>query len=274
MNPTTIAAFYDELEKIAYGPEEHQKLVDTAAGGMSKEPSNFIRRTMKKSTVSADKGIRSPAAPWSDPIHSFGGSQTRQQLGQNVAKRQQEAVRDIANSIGDRSLKGRILSGARAQRGVSEVGLANHQLTDISSHNDTIKPSRLRKITPKVGYGGKWSALREHARGEFVPGHVNPPKSKIDELDPSKESTRQATSRSAGQGRAVRRQVEQRLIQERGMNQQQAAAEAEKFFSKAHAPSLPSRALGEASRTSRYVKGEVRRAVGTPVRLLRRIIHR
>ena len=277
MNKIALAAFFDELEKIAYGATEHTALADTAAKGMTPRPSPFMRKGMTKGTVGADKGIRGPKMPWTDQVHAFGASQTRQQMGKNVASRQQGAVKDIANSIGDRSLKGRLLSGARAQRGVKEMGLANHQLTDISAHNDTAPHSPIRKKTPNTGYGGQVAAAKEHAQAGLKGSKLNP-ESHLDELRPKERaSSRQAIGRSAGQGRAARRQIEARLVSQ-GMTPEQAAAKTEKFLTKAHAPSLPSRVVGEASRASRFVRGESRRAAstaaGVPGRFLRRVIRR
>jgi len=266
----TASAVYDTYalayEKLAYGNEEHAQLADIAAKSVgSGAPSPAVASTIQRGALKVDSGIRHPWLPHTDPLHSFPGSQTRSMVGKNVAQKQDLAVHDIAKSI---ATKGSPLSGARAHRGLMNLGEGHHQLMDIGAHME--RPEREGQVTrlrgvmkgKEHGYGGGLISGREH--------HLSGMKLKrdglhadLDRLRPESSAVdRAALARSERFGSSTAKKVQARLVSHHGMSPQAAAANAEHFFQHMQAPSLPSRIAGEASRTSRYLRGEASRAGG------------
>ena len=266
-NATAVYEVYElAIEKLAYGSAEHAQLAALAArsaGGGA--PSPAVASTIQHGAVKVDKGVRHPWLPHTDPLHSFPGSQTRSMVGKNVAQKQDLAVHDIAKSIATR---GSPLSGARAHRGLMNLGEGHHQLMDIGAHMD--RPEREGQVSSlrgamkghEHGYGGGLVSGREHAHSGLerkgVELHAD-----LDRLRPDTSAIdRSALARSERFGSATAKKVQARLVSHHGMTPEAAAAHADHFFQHMQTPSLPSRLAGEASRTSRYLRGEVSRAGG------------
>jgi hypothetical protein len=257
------------FEKQAYGEAEHAELAGMASRAVGKgAPSPAVAGTIQKGALKVDQGIRHPWLPHTDPLHSFPGSQTKAMVGRNVVQKQDMAVRDISKSIATR---GSPLSGARAHRGLMNLGEGHHQMMDISAHTDKPalegKASRLRGALKgrEVGYGGGVVSGREHGHSgltrEGTTLHAD-----LDRLRPDSSAVdRQAIARSERFGATVAKKVEARLVSHHGMHPTEAAEHASHFFQQMHAPSRPSQLVGEASRTARYLGGEVSRA-GSAVR--------
>ena len=265
-----VQATYEvAFEKRAYGAKEHAELADIASkavGGGKTSPA--VAATVQRGALKVDQGIRHPWLPHTDPLHSFPGSQTRATLGKNIIQKQDMAVHDIAKSIATR---GSALSGARAHRGLMNLGEGHHQLVDISAHTDKPlhegTPTRLRGIMKghESGYGGGIVSGREHVDSGVTRKGVDL-HAELDKLRPDASAVdRQAISRSERFGSAVGKKVEARLVSHHGMHPTAAAEHAGHFFQQMHAPSLPSRVAGEASRNARYVGAEAGR-LGSAVR--------
>lgn len=263
-------------EKLAYGGAEHTRLTAAGMGTLGAGP---VGKSLGiKGTLKADMGIRHPYLPHTDPIHAFPGSQTPRQVGMNVATTQRQGVESLARAGADTSLRGRLLRNARVARGMTDIGQGSHQLADISAHY--AKPqalgiaSRAREVAPAIGYGGGLIAGREHAKSGLTRGPEGLA-AKLDELEPGRSVIdRAALSRQEGYGRATRRMLEKELQATHGLAPAQAAAAAERVL--AAEPGRFSRALGEASRNSRYLRGEARRVGSTLLHgvpsLLRRLV--
>jgi hypothetical protein len=270
MNPHVIAAFGREMTKVAYGDGEHAQLAQNMSKGLGQGKSTAlpVQNAVRKGALQVDQGIRHPFLPHTDPLHSFPGSQSRATVGRNMVAKQQSAVGDIAKSIAGRQggFVDRTLSGARAYRGLKNLGEANHQLMDIGAHYN--KPleqgfsTSLRSVVPQTGYGGGIVSGREHARS----GLNSWSEARVDELHPTSSAVdRSSINRSTRMGTVVPKQVSSQLQSAHGMTPQQAEAATQHFFTQVKQPNILSRAAGEASRDARYLRGEVSRA-GTALR--------
>lgn len=274
MHPQTLVAFEHELVKIAYGNTEHTTLARTMSTNLGQgKTSPAVQNIVQKGALQVDKGMRHPWLPHTDPLHSFPGSQSPAMMGKNVVTKQQSAVGDIAKSIAGRQQGGfidRTLSGARAYRGLKNLGEGHHQMVDISSHavkpvEQNIAASSARAAMPRTGYGGGLISGFEHLKSKIsLPGAQ--PAQDIDALRPEVSAAdRSALARSERMGSAVPRQVSSQLQSAHGMTPQQAEAATHQFFTQTKQPNILSRAVGEASRDARYLGGEVSRA-GTALR--------
>lgn len=253
-------AFFEELEKIAYGAKEHAalatKMINAAAGGKA---GDSVRALARSGALEADQGIRHPWLPYTDPIHSFAGSQSRKMIGKNVADKQRAAIQDIAKSIGG----GGLLSGTRASRGLKNLGEAHHQLIDISAHYD--KPielgvsTRARNVLPRTGYGGGVVGGVEHQRTGLYLTPDGDVSANLDKLRPKESaSDRMAILRTPRFGNSTQRQVRTALVKKYGFTPEDAERAVSDFFT-GRTPSASSQTLGSLSRDSRYLKGELRR---------------
>jgi len=264
------------LQKVAYGDKEHRGLAGVAARGAGAD--GEARQLIQQGALATDKGIRHPFLPHTDPLHAFGGSQTRGQIGRNVAGRHQAAVHDIAQSIagraGKQGLVGRLKSGARGVRGLMNLGDVQHTVADISAHYDKPRAmgatSPLRGILPKTGYGGILTGAHEHTNVEKLVAGAPGAMSEIDKLNPSSSHfDRQAVARSRALGSTARKQVVKKLVSEHGMSPEEAARHAQDFFtSRSFSPA--SQRLGQVSRDLKYTKSEIARAAQVPGNLLAR----
>jgi len=274
---TTVNAFSQELQKIAYGEKEHVGLSEVAVhggGGSSKG----VKGVIQKGTRQVDEGIRHPWLPHTDNMHSFPGSQSRGTVGKNVARKQQQAVSDIAHSIarhhrgkeqgGFRGAINKLLSSASGYRGLKNVGEASHQLADISAHYD--KPeqlgiaSKLREAAPQGGFGGGVVSGREHQKAGLK-GLA----SKLDELKPSASKVdAQAVKRQERFGRSTAKKVQRQLVERHGLHPAEVAALHHEFM---HSPGFSGagQVIGEATRDVRYLKEEAGRAARAGVGVLR-----
>lgn len=293
MTPDQLHFFADEMQKLAYEKKQHaalgNKMINAAAGGKAGPGAKQIA---VGGALDADKGIRHPWLPHTDPIHSFAGSQTKAMVGANVAAKQKNAVGDITKSIAGRQKKGlrgiasRALSGMRGARGLANLGEAHHQMVDISAHYDKPVESglhtkgtrgavagHLRDAVPKSGYGGGAVAGLEHSASGVKRDGVNL-SANLDRLKPSASAAdAHAVTRTQRLGQSTRKQVESKLVREHGLHPEHATREAGKFFTEAN-PGRVSRAVGEASRDLNYAGGEVRRAGSAVGRGLRGLAKR
>lgn len=252
--------------KVAYGEKEHVGLAGVTANRMGAGAP--VRSLIQSGATEADAGMRHPWLPHTDNQHSFAGSQSRAQLGQNVLGTYTGARQDVAKAIAGKNSKNpvsRLLSGARATRGLKQLGDAQHRMADISAHFDKpieqgIASSTLRQHMPQSGYGGILTGGVEHARGGLYQSNGTL-SSHLDDLRPGASAAdRHAVDRSGRMGHAFRRQVEGDLVRGHGMQPAQAASASKEFFENAN-PGRVSRTIGEASRDARYVASEGGRAV-------------
>lgn len=255
-----------EHQKRAYGEKEHFGLAGATANRMGAGAP--VRALVQAGATEADAGMRHPWLPHTDNQHSFAGSQSRAQLGQNVRGTYTGARQDVAKAIaGKNSLNpvSRALSGTRAVRGLKQLGDAQHRMADISAHYDKpieqgIASDALRKNMPHTGYGGMITGGVEHARGGLHTGGGTL-SSHLDDLRPSASvADKHAVVRSGRMGHAFRSHVENDLVRTHGMSPAQAASASKEFFTHAN-PGRISRTLGEASRDAKYVASEGARAV-------------
>jgi len=264
------------IQKVAYGGKEHRGLAGVTAHGAG--AGGEARQLIQQGALATDKGIRHPFLPHTDPLHAFAGSQTRGQIGRNVAERHQAAVHDIAQSIagsaGKQGLVGRLKSGTRGVRGLMNLGDVQHTVADISAHYDKPRAmgatSPLRGILPKTGYGGILTGAHEHINVEKLVAGAPGAIAEIDKLNPSASHLdRQAVARSRALGSTAKKQVVKKLVSEHGMHPEEAARHAQDFFaSRSFSPA--SQRLGQVSRDLKYAKSEVARAAAVPGNLLAR----
>ena len=267
MNIEQVYFFRDELEKIAYGPKEHRGLAGVSSRTVGAK--GGARDLIIGDSLKTDSSLlRHPWNPITDPLHAFAGSQSKGQIGQNLAAKQTAAVGDIASSIaggrGRQGIRGYLKSGVRGVRGLENLGEAQHTLMDIGAHYE--KPvqggaTRLRKVLPQTGYGGGVIGGREHLNVErMMKTRGAEGIADIDKLSPSTSRIdRASVSRAKGFGRSSRRKVEAALMSNHGMSADEAAKAATHFFEKGTF-SPASKRLGSLSRDVNYVRGEASRA--------------
>ena len=282
MNTDQLLFFHDELEKLAYGEKEHRGLAGVTANKMKAK--GDARKAIIGGSLKTDSSLlRHPWNPITDPLHAFAGSQSKGQIGRNVAAKQTAAVGDIASSIaggrGRQGIRGYLKSGVRGVRGLENLGEAQHTLMDIGSHYE--KPvaqggnSRLRKVIPQTGYGGGIVGGREHLNVEkMMKTRGAEGIADIDNLSPAtSRSDRASVGRAKGFGRSSRRKVEAALMSNHGMSADEAAKATTHFFEKGTF-SPASKRVGSLSRDVNYVRGEASRAGQALKQVGRRLLRR
>lgn len=282
MNTDHLYFFRDELEKIAYGEKEHRGLAGVTANKMKAK--GDARKAIIGGSLKTDSSLlRHPWNPITDPLHAFAGSQSKGQIGRNVAAKQTAAVGDIASSIaggrGRQGIRGYLKSGVRGVRGLENLGEAQHTLMDIGAHYE--KPvaqggnSRLRKVIPQTGYGGGIVGGREHLNIEkMMKTRGAEGIADIDNLSPAtSRSDRASVGRAKGFGGSSRRKVEAALMSNHGMSADEAARATTHFFEKGTF-SPASKRIGSLSRDVNYVRGEASRAGQALKQVGRRLLRR
>lgn len=159
------------MKKIAYGSKTHEEVTNKI---VPRSASKAVRQQIIDGAVKADESIRHPYLPWTDPIHSFGGSQDRERINKNIRERLDSAAGDVARGLLSSGMKKEVLLA----KGFSDYGEATHMLMDRSAHYE--KPLsrgsaaiRSRQALGAIGtilpgYGGLGVGAIEHM-SERVP---------------------------------------------------------------------------------------------------------
>jgi hypothetical protein len=223
VNRAEMSGFRDELLKLAYKPSTHAELASLATDGMGMKVSPGVRKTIIDGAKATDYGVRFPIFPWTDELHSF-PTQTKKKIFDNVKRRREQGVKDVALSIA----KGGLMENARAVRGLRNIGEGSHMVADFSAHYE--KPSEMKAAIPFArkalralpdAYGGGVESLFEHLRTGY----------ELDNFDPKNH----------------------------GMDKAEASLKAKKFM-QGFNPTAAGTVIGETTRTGAYVAEQAVRA--------------
>jgi len=247
-----LASFSSELQKIAYSPEAHAELAGVLADKMHKEMSPGVRAAIVGGAVQADYGVRFPLLPWTDELHSF-PTQEKPTILSNIEKKKDQGVQDVAKAI---ALDG-ASQGARAFRGLKNIGEASHMIADLGAHFE--KPDEMGAAIPYArktmkyllpAYGGGWESLVEHLRVGY----------KLDHLDPKTSDTdRHTIMREKAFAKDVVRSLKDELREKYEMGRLESRKKVDDFLSNFN-PTLPEKILGEVVRTGTYLGQQAARA--------------
>jgi hypothetical protein len=239
------------FQKRASGTPEHRLVASRTAKAIGASPQ--VTSVIQQGATRADRGIRHPFMPHTDPIHAFPGSQTKKDIGRTILEQQRRAVADISKSIAGQSTRDRNRAGVRRHRGLLGLGQTSHTLQDLAAHYEKpvemgIAKKRHRSVTPKIGYGGGLVSGREHA----VQGGV------IDRIGRTKADA-VAERRARGLGSSTHRKVRRALEKEYSYTPEQARAATDRFFQGRQRTGLASRGVARVTRDASYLRREASR---------------
>ena len=274
MDPRQISAMVEGLKKLAYGVDEHTGLARRSASTMGVKPKSAMGDLLTRGSLDTDKGIRHPWNPANAKHHAMPG-QSRIGVLRGVAKQRKAAVQDVAKSIA----KPGPLAGARATRGMMNLGQAQHTYMDVSAHHGkplemsagsapgNVKQRSMRKVTeklrtvaPKIPGGGGQYLGAAISGMEHEMGGMDPSKgmhgAHLDRLKPKTYAAdKQALNHAQSFGRSTQRKMIQELTKSHGMSPQQAEQALQQYMSNA-APGRTSQFVGRASRNVGHLKGQ------------------
>lgn len=262
LTPVTTASYARELAKLAYGGMEHSYLASLGADAAGIR-SPVVREMILTGALNADHGVRDPYLPFNDKIHSFPGSQTREQALQNAADSRIRGGKDVARALQGEGLWNRITRGARLASGLADIGEGSHQMADVSAHYDKpvemgIAALKERAEMPLTGYGGGLITNVEHRATERPDAKYH-----LDEFKPKVFRTdREAVKNQIKFGKELRAELETLLTRDYGLS----VADARRALDRDlvdMAPGRVARLVGEATRSLKHVGRESKRLAST-----------
>ena len=179
MHSQSFPAFFEELEKLGYGHNEHITLSNMTLGGMGVNQSSDVGKLFNRANVASDSGVRHPYLMGNSDVHAMPGGSKRKMLRRMVKSR---------NSSMDAMATAMQSGNQSAQvKAMRDLGGGTHQWADVSAHFEkpleTGKSSKaLRNSIGKLPGGRTLVSATEHSLGGLKAGS-NPGAPIVSHLD-------------------------------------------------------------------------------------------